>query len=455
MIAGEHFDEEFLIFLAEGPAEKDTHPHLLDCTDCRSAVDEYRTVLTSFAEESTWDPHPLDETPNPQTIATLRAFADRMHREDDEAQPLVAELLAGPREEWMPRLLADSKYRTAGVVRKLIGGALQVAEESPKNYLEIATLAVEISVNLLSAEGDRDNDALCGAAWREKSYSFFLCGDIDEALRSAERARTRFHTARNAEHEMARLDLLCATLYSRTGDFAEASRACDNAENRFRAMNDDRKTVHALITRANVLAEDRRYEDALAVTARVLAEFDAHVDDHSRAALKCNEGSYWRQLDEPLAALRCLQDAQFIFQAIGARASSARVELSIAALLQSRGELSSAAGRLTRLMSEFEDLGMYSSAALAALFLAENRAAESRFDDVERLCNYAITQAKVSPTAYQERALTALGLLREAFVQKRASLRLVHRVRRYLEHLPQPPTVARLTPPPQLSLSSG
>jgi tetratricopeptide (TPR) repeat protein len=217
---------------------------------------------------------------------------------------------------------------------------------------------------------------------------------------------------------------------------AEALHACEAAEQRFRATGDLRRVAHGLIVKANVLAQARRFREALDVTSRVTAEFDGSLDEHARAAVRCNEGFYLRELNEPLKAIERLQDAAFIFDSIGARASAVRVELNVAALLQTTGNLAAAADRLSRVMLEFERLGMYSTAALAAVYLAENRAAEGRFEDVERLCAYAMTQAQVSPTAYRERALTALALLREASVQRRASPKLLHRVRRYLERLP-------------------
>ncbi|HEY2829105.1 MAG TPA: hypothetical protein VGJ88_03245, partial [Thermoanaerobaculia bacterium] len=148
MIAEDHFDEEALIAIAEGLAEQDTHPHLVECSECRESVAEYRSMLASFTDQSTWDVHPIDETPNAATIATLRSFVDRMQQEDAEAAPLVAELLAGPREAWMPRLMADEKYRTAGVVRKLIAAMDRAIDTMPPDAVEIASLACRVAHEL-------------------------------------------------------------------------------------------------------------------------------------------------------------------------------------------------------------------------------------------------------------------------------------------------------------------
>lgn len=451
MIVEEHYDEEALIALAEDCAEQDTHPHLVECSECREAVGEYRSMLASFSDESMWDVHPIDETPNPQTIATLRAYVDQMQREDAEAEPLVAELLAGPREEWMPRLKANAKYRTAGVVRKLIAATDRAAEESPKDYVEIAKLAVEIADNLSSPVYDvHEVFELRGASYRERSYSTYLTGDVASALLWQHKAHQSFALIPDAEYSLARIDLLAATLYWRSGRVADALKACVSAQHRFHSCGDARRVAHVLIVKANVLAECKDFRRALEVTSCVLGDYDSFLDDHSRAIVRLNEGFYLRELNEPEKAIARLQEAAFIFDATGARASSARVRMNMAALLLANGDLGAAAVRFASLMTELEELGMYSSAALAALSLAETHAANGHFDDVEELCGYAIKQAKTSPDAHRERALTALALLREASSRHRASPRLVKRVRRFLEGLPDQPHVVE-RPPSELS----
>jgi tetratricopeptide (TPR) repeat protein len=322
------------------------------------------------------------------------------------------------------------------VVRKLIAATDRAIEESPRDYLELAKLAVEVSDSLMSPDyGGDEVLRLRGAAYRERSYSLYLTGDIDGAADWERRARLTFGSV-DADFDLARLELLAATVNWRLNRVAEALTACDGAERLFSAAGDFRRVAHALIVKANVLAQSRRFREALNVASRVVSDFDEFLDDHTRAIVRCNEGFYLGELNEPLRSVERLKEAGFIFDAIGARSSSARVELNTAVVLQMSGDLRAAADRLSRVITAFEDLGMYSTAALAAVYLAENRATEGRFDEVERLCTYAMNQAKVSPVAYQERALTALALLREASLQRRVSQKLVRRVRRYLERLP-------------------
>jgi tetratricopeptide (TPR) repeat protein len=452
MMAGAHIDEEILVSVAELGADQDTYPHLDECDDCRASVEQYRAVVLSLADESTWDLHALDETPNPQTIANLRAYVDQMQREDAEAEPLVAELLAGSREEWMPRLMADEKYRTAGVVRKLIAATDRAAEESPKDYVEIAKLAVEVSDGLTTAaNGGDDVLRLRGGAYRERSYSLYLVGEIDAAMEWGTLAATTLELCRSAAHDLGRVHILLSTINWRLERLTEAERRCEQAEEFFSAAGDIRKQAHASILRATVMAQRNDFRGALIVTSSVIKEFDDVLDDYSRAAIRCNQGFYLRETGEIVAAIEKFQEAGFILTALGATASLARVEFNEAILLQRVGDHVNASDRLVRVIRDFENLGMRSTATLAALYLAESRLAEGRFDEVDRLCSYAMDQVRSSPDAYRERALVALGLLREASMQRRISPRLVHRVRRYVERVPSPQSELYLGPYPSPS----
>jgi tetratricopeptide (TPR) repeat protein len=435
MTADEHFDEETLIALAEDRADQDTHPHLIECAECGETFREYRTLLDTFAEGATWDAPVLDETPNPQTIANPRGFVEQMQREDAEAEPLVAELLAGQREGWMPRLMADEKYRTAGVVRTLIAATDAAAEESPKDYVEIAKLAVEIAESFTAGENESELLQLRASVYRERSYSLYLRGEIDSALTWAQRAVATLEATPSSAYEMGRTHMLLATLNWRLNHLDEAERLCQRAEQFFNEAGDFRRHVNASILRATVTAERHDLMGALGITSRILDTFDSKLDDDTRAALRCNQGGYLRDLGRVVEAIENFKEAGFILSSLGSRSSFVRVQFNEAILLQQVGDHGSATDRFVHVIDEFEQLGMRSTATLAALYLAESRLEQGRFDDVEMLCAYAMNLVRDSPDAYQQRTLLALGLLRSASAERRVSRRLVHRVRRVVERL--------------------
>jgi hypothetical protein len=55
-----------------------------------------------------------------------------MTDEDSRAETILQELLAGSREEWMPRLNEHPEWRTAGVVRKLIAQVYTTVVAMPR-----------------------------------------------------------------------------------------------------------------------------------------------------------------------------------------------------------------------------------------------------------------------------------------------------------------------------------
>src|SRR5688572_29012843 len=111
-----HYDEDALVTMLDARVI-DSDPHLAACGECAERLEDFRMVTAALRDAATWDQREVTTAPNPNTIATLRAFADTMAAEDAAAEGYLAELLAGPRETWMANLTAHPEWRTAGVVR--------------------------------------------------------------------------------------------------------------------------------------------------------------------------------------------------------------------------------------------------------------------------------------------------------------------------------------------------
>jgi tetratricopeptide (TPR) repeat protein len=442
MIAGDHYDEETLIEFAEDRPEKDTYPHLSECTECRSAVDEYRTMITCMSEAATWDSHPIDETPNPQTIATLRSFVDRMHQEDAEADPLVAELLAGSREEWMPRLMADPKYRTAGVVRKLIAAADQAIHAMPPDAVEITRIACEVADVLDEKRYTRETVLKVRAdAYRELGFALFYVGNFDAALDAQRRSETTARICASGTTEVGRALLLRALVLRQTDAVDEALAITGEAEETFRTGHDREREAAAISTRAYLLSKAGDFRAAIVLTRRVLDELGDYVSAHDAAILAMNLGVYSRELGDFPSALLAFQTAAFAFEDQGMVTEACRMEWNIAVLLKANGDLGNAETKLRQVISDFERLGMLGTAAVATVDLAETKLLQQEPIEVASLCRAAMRQFETSGIGYSTRALAALALLREAADGSRVPLQLVRSVRRYLDDLRSQPTL--------------
>src|SRR5688572_26897601 len=115
MMVERHYDDEALISLMETDrAQSDSH--LPDCAPCSEKLESFRMIADALEDGDVWDTRELRTEPPAASIARLRAFADQMSFEDTQAESILRELLAGPREEWMPRLRIHPEWRTAGVV---------------------------------------------------------------------------------------------------------------------------------------------------------------------------------------------------------------------------------------------------------------------------------------------------------------------------------------------------
>ena len=105
MMVERHYDDETLLgFLEQGRSAADEH--LTACSPCHEKLESFRTITGILHEHDVWDRAEVRRDPVPGTIASLRAFADRMAFEDAAAETILPQLLAGAREAWMPRLMA-------------------------------------------------------------------------------------------------------------------------------------------------------------------------------------------------------------------------------------------------------------------------------------------------------------------------------------------------------------
>jgi tetratricopeptide (TPR) repeat protein len=441
VIASDHYDDEMLVAIAEDRAQQDTDTHLSECDECRDSVDQYRSMISCLSDEAMWVPRPLDETPNPQTIATLRSYVDQMQREDAEAEPLVAELLAGTREEWMPRLMADEKYRTAGVVRKLIAAMPTFLQTCPAD----AVFLTELNVRLAGVVRDSDlrtAHSLLGAAWRERAYALFYSGEIGAAQDAVATSVAMFSQVVGADYELARVQLVSAQVLRQVDRIDEALFFCESAEEIFSRSGSVHRVAMARSVRAYVLSKRLDFRQASDLTRETVREFGHVLTQHELATLIMNLGYYERELGRFESALEQLREAGFIFDEIGSHAEAARMRWNVAAVLRASGDSVTASRRYEEVVRDFERLGMLGTAAVASLDLAEVLLERGEDEDAERLCKDALAHFGSTGLAYSSRAMTAIAYLKECCGKRVATSATVGHVKAYIRDLPRNPTLA-------------
>lgn len=436
-----HYDDDAFLALLDAP---EPDPHIAECAECRMQLDEYRAVTSSLADASVWNTRPLDESPNPQTIANLRAFATAQRTDDEAADPLVAELLAGPREEWMPRLLANDSYRTAGVVRKLMEASDKAIDVMPPDALEISALATEIADKLDPTAYPSDTVMkLRGNAWRDRGYCLYLCSRFGDALAATTHANACFKVT-SCEYDGARVGIVASLVLRAFDRLDEAMAVAALSRTRFAAYGDAKRLVSATIAQAQTSWRQGETRAALAELKEVLSIFP-EIDEDTHARVLSNMAWLYTELGDSETALALAEAGRFNRNAD--ETDDLRLRWNVAIVLARNGMREEARRRYRELMHEFESRAMLSEAAQVALCLAEVYLVDEQFDDVAELCRGVVACYVGAGVPTSGRALTALAYLQEAAVARRVKTTEVSYVREYLGRLNAEPTLFFAPPP--------
>lgn len=450
MMVERHYDDETLLALMDKPSLS-SDAHLAVCSDCSEKLDTFRTITEVLDEKDVWDTAEVRRDPVPATIASLRAFADHMAFEDAAAEAILPELLAGPREEWMPRLMAHPEWRTAGVVRRLVGETTRVVMTMPPDALEMTALSTEIADHLDDTTFRPQAIAqVRGSAWRDRAYALFYVGRFAEALTAADRAETNFKTCVVDEYDRARVVVIRTLALRAMEQIPAAVSAVRFSVQTFSRFEDTTRLAAAQLAETHLLFTRGEFDAA----RQILEDLEARVrftdDVNTHARVLANLGYCYGKLDRVDDALRHNDAAARLFEAIGARTESTRIQWSVAAILTNCGRVNEARIRLERLRHDFNQLGMTSEAALVSLDVAELLLAKGEFAAVENICRDAMSSFQRAGIAYTARALTALSYIREAAQLRTATPALAKHVREYIRRLPQNGELLFAPPPPEV-----
>jgi tetratricopeptide (TPR) repeat protein len=178
-----HLDTERILAFAvrlEGEP-KDVFLHLLACARCRAKA-------LSLVEDETNPELPL---PDPFWARIGPLIASR--REDIERDQAMAglpymELLSHPPEERARLVQTESRFRSPGLVRRLLAASQETKDASPDRAEALARLALEIAQALPLRVGEVTLSELRTRAWCEVGDLRRMRGDFRQASRAFRRA---------------------------------------------------------------------------------------------------------------------------------------------------------------------------------------------------------------------------------------------------------------------------
>lgn len=449
MSVSKHYEAEALIALLDrrdsNVVSKDEH--MSSCSACGEVLDSYRSIVDCLGEAAVWNGAALSAEPAPGTIAALRAAAEGTRREDEQAEALVAELTAGLRSEWMPRLLADAKYRSAGVVRRLFAASDAVAMKSPGDDLELTRLSTEIADHLEPSQHPAGVVArLRGSAWRDRAYALNYAGDTAAALKALTSAEQQYAGVSVADYDIARLELTRALVLRGLDRFDDGLRAVRIARNIFAAAQDDHRLRIAKSIEANLLYSAGDVRRALQLW-RELEQALSLTDDPMRAGVLHNLSLACRDLGDLDAALDYLHKAAQVHATVDETASIVKTRWNIGSILILQRRYEEADRILTDVIAAFEELHMREDVVLARLDRAELLTIRLRFDEVIAICREVIDELRRSRLEHTIRAMTAVSYLSEATLARKVTPALVRQVRDFVRDVRTEPALLFAPPP--------
>jgi tetratricopeptide (TPR) repeat protein len=435
-----HYDDEALISLIEtNRAAADAH--IPSCEPCSEKIESFRMIADALCDREAWD-REVRSVPVPATIANLRAFADRMTDEDTRAETILQALLAGSREEWMPRLQQHPEWRTAGVVRKLIEKAYSAVVAMPPDAVEITSIAANIAEHLNPADHPSDTVArLRGAAWRDKAYALFYVGRFAEAESALFASERHFSSCVISEYDLARLGIVKALVLRPFERFAEATDVAVASARTFERHGDLNKTVSARLAEVPLLVSRNLYAQAEELLLDLERKVSSSSDADTHARVLANLGQIHKKQGKVESAIQFYDGAAALFDDLGAPTETVRIRWNVAVMLAEAGKVADACLRLRNLTGEMQHLGLTNDAAVAGLDVAEFLLAQNRYEEVDEICRSTMRSFELAGLSYTARALTALALIREAATHRRADRTLVKDVREYIQKLPRQPNL--------------
>jgi hypothetical protein len=252
-------------------------------------------------------------------------------------------------------------------------------------------------------------------------------GAFHEALEALANAELQFGQLGIADHEIARLSLVRATVYRALDRVDEALPIIVAAAAVFRDYGDAERCHAAKLFMGATLFSSRRFREALAIHLEI-----ANAESLSlrwRASALHSAAMCHREIGEVDAAIDCFVKASVAFEAAGMMSFRAKARWTLACIFVARQQFEAALSMFIELREEFEHLGMANNVALVALDIAELLLATGKRDGVADACRQAISYFEKMQLTSSEAALTAITYLREAVAAGTATPKLISDLR--------------------------
>ena len=438
-----HYDEIALQDYLDDPdafADRESlEQHLSECPQCRALLEELRAFDLTLSSNAMWeivDGGP----PTPEPPEAVRALAELLAAEDDDADRILEPLLGSPASFRRANVPADPAMRTAGIVRRLCAESRALRERQPMHALLLSDAAIAIADQLSSARyPGAFLDELRGDGWLERANVLRYLGRYPEALDALDVAARAFRSSPVSVYSGALVDYLRAVIFMETERLDEARRLARKSARVFRQFGENERFVHARICEASVFFHQGRHREAREVFLSLVPAAKSMDKPETLARLFANIANCEVELGQFESAAESFERAFSLYEALGLESGKIRTRWNIGSLKIASGKMDEGLARLRDARREFETIGAHTDAALVTLDIVEALLARGERRDraeASRLCSGLVESfAAVGMTG---NALTALAFLRQTFESGQATPDLVRHVRQYIETRPDP-----------------
>ncbi|MGH9459317.1 MAG: hypothetical protein ACRD2J_16905 [Thermoanaerobaculia bacterium] len=445
-------DRDRIYDLVENPAlvEPAVEKHLETCASCMELYGEIQELALTLADAEVWggdEPAMNVRMEAEPGLDRLVTESLRLTEEEFRAAAILEDLRARPVEQWHVMLRQFDGVCTVGLVRELLGEGRRRAHIAPREFEQIATLAIEAADALdpsayLAGVVERAR----GQAWKDRANALRLCGEIQDALWSLDEAERHYRQQPIPDFDLATVDYVRATVLHETDRLSEALSIVQTVAETFLEYGDDTRYRHAGLVEANLLRNLGSSREAREKFMALLKPTQQAGDLSTLAMLFLNIAHCSVDiLDADTASIYFLQALNMSIE-MGISDVAIASRWGLGRLLVSKGDYEQGIARLRSAARELEQIGADGDFAIIHLDILEALVALGRYDDVPAISRLLID--RFAKAGVQRYAMAALAYLREAAETRAVTPELVRHVRTYVERLPKQPELLFLPPPP-------
>lgn len=444
-------DHDRVYALMENPAVDDPalDHHLGSCSSCMELYGCLQELTMALSDPGVWDVQEpvLSEVPfGTASLDRLVSESLRISEERSSAELLVAELAQEPVSAWHKRLRDLAGVCSVGLVHALLDEGRERVGRAPREFEEIAGLAIEVADVL---------DVACypagmverarGVAWKDRANALRVRGQVQDALWSLDEAERHLRLQPIPEFDLATVDFVRATILNETDRLEEGLELARRSADRFLEFGDDQRFRHARIAEGGLLFNTGAKREAREIFMSLLKPTQQSGDTTTLAMLFLDIAQCSVEMqDVDTASIYFLQAAQLSDQ-LGLHSQAVVARWGLGRVLVSTGKFEEGIARLRGAAAEMEKLGVDGDAAIVNLELVEALLVVGRHEEVPPLCRRLVN--RFSASGAQRKALIALSYLKEAVETGTASPELARSVRSFLADLPRQPELLFLPPP--------